>query len=279
VSPLEQIIRLLTETPCQHCGRSPYRSDRPVPLAALPTDPLDGAAFGDLPRNVDLDGAAGRDFPVRAFATTGFPGPSGPVGDVPGAGVAQDAIEAIDEDERWLWELVEEADRVRAAAPDEPTGDELPAARKALTAALGVQRRVTELNALTWAALNRPSSWLRPRHRIRLARALRHQQEAAAAAAAQVDRTRLALSALERRREHRQSYLARHRETLELGSNAQAELDRRMDELIDRYARMSDPPAWFRYGLGYPRGPEEYPDWLRRARDAIAQRRRHSGPH
>ena len=74
-----------------------------------------------------------------------------------------------------------------------------------------------------------------------------------------------------RRRDH----LATHRETLAAARVARAELAHRVDDIIDGYARMAHPPAWFRFGLGYPPRPEEQADWLGRARVEVANRRRY----
>src|SRR2546430_1334649 len=73
----------------------------------------------------------------------------------------------------------------------------------------------------------------------------------------------------------RRDYLASHGETLAAARVARAELDQRIDEIIDGYARMAHPPAWFRFGLGYPPRPGEQADWLGRARAEIAKRRRY----
>ncbi|MFD0595189.1 hypothetical protein ACFQZ4_24815 [Catellatospora coxensis] len=47
-----------------------------------------------------------------------------------------------------------------------------------------------------------------------------------------------------------------------------------LDDLIDRYARMAQPPAWFKFGLDYPPEPGQRREWLQHAREAMVERRR-----
>jgi hypothetical protein len=111
--------------------------------------------------------------------------------------------------------------------------------------------------------------------RGRLIGQLRARRAAEEAAQERVERGQARFTHLRRQVTLRRDYLAAHRETLSAARAARTELDQRIDELIDRYARMAHPPAWFRFGLGYPPGPDEQADWLCRAREEIAKRRRY----
>ncbi|OLB74562.1 MAG: hypothetical protein AUI14_23200 [Actinobacteria bacterium 13_2_20CM_2_71_6] len=177
--------------------------------------------------------------------------------------------------EQGLWELVEEAEQIRASAPPALARTDLLAARDALARALTLRERVARQVALVEEALRRPGSWLRPLHRGRLVGQLRARRVALEAAGAPVERAERRFAQLRRQAAVRRDYLATHREALSAGRAARSELDRHIDELIDGYARMPHPPAWFRFGLGYPPGPGEHADWLRRAREEIAARRRY----
>jgi hypothetical protein len=72
----------------------------------------------------------------------------------------------------------------------------------------------------------------------------------------------------------RAAYLDQHHTTISAGRNARTELERIFDDLIDSYARLAEPPAWFRFGLEYPPPPGTQRQWLYQAREAVAQRRR-----
>jgi hypothetical protein len=72
----------------------------------------------------------------------------------------------------------------------------------------------------------------------------------------------------------RAGYLREHKIVLSAGRNARVELERIFDDLIDGYARLAEPPAWFRFGLGFPPPPGAQREWLAQAREALAQRRR-----
>jgi hypothetical protein len=181
----------------------------------------------------------------------------------------------VDDRERELWDLVDEAEQIRAAAPPAPARAELVSARDALLGALALRERVARQVALVEEALRRPASWLRPVQRGRLVGQLRDRRVAEEAARERVERGQARFAQLRREALRRRDYLAGHRETLSAARAARAELDQRIDELIDGYARMPHPPAWFRFGLGYPPGPEEQADWLCRAREEIAKRRRY----
>ena len=184
-------------------------------------------------------------------------------------------VPAPDDRERELWDLVEDADQIEAAAPPAPTQDELPAARDAVLDALAQRERVARQVALVEEALRRPRSWLRPVLRGRLVGQLRARRAAEESARVRAERDQLRYAQLRRAAVRRRDYLARHRETLATARVARAELDQRIDEIIDGYARMAHPPAWFRFGLGYPPRPGEQADWLGRARAEIAKRRRY----
>jgi hypothetical protein len=181
----------------------------------------------------------------------------------------------VDDRERELWDLVDEAEQIRAAAPPAPARAELVSARDALLGALALRERVARQVALVEEALRRPASWLRPVQRGRLVGQLRDRRVAEEAARERVERGQARFAQLRREALRRRDYLAGHRETLSSARAARAELDQRIDELIDGYARMPHPPAWFRFGLGYPPGPEEQADWLCRAREEIGKRRRY----
>ena len=184
-------------------------------------------------------------------------------------------VPAPDDRERELWDLVEEADQIEAAAPPAPGQDELIAARDGVLAALAQRERVARQVALVEEALRRPSSWLRPVLRGRLVGQLRARRAAEEAARERAERDQVRFTQLRRAALRRRDYLAGHRETLAAARVARAELDQRIDEIIDGYARMAPPPAWFRFGLGYPPRPGEQADWLGRARAEIAKRRRY----
>ena len=186
---------------------------------------------------------------------------------------------AVEDDEPWLWQLVEDGDRAQERAPSAPTAEEISAARRALAAATAAQRRVeTQVNAVE-VALSRPSSWLRPGHRMALAGALRRGRAAVIAASTTRAAAARAFSEMDRRGAQRRTYLATHGALLESAADARRELDRRVDDIIDGYARSPEPPAWFRFGLGYPPKSESYGDWLTRARKAVAYRHRHGIDH
>lgn len=195
------------------------------------------------------------------------------------AAVSPATTEDVDDDEHWLWRLVEEGERVTAAAPPGPPGDQLTAAGEALTQATATCDRLDDQAAATERALAHPGSWLRPSRRAVLVKQLHRQQAGAVVAAAHRGRAAQRLAELERRDRQRTSYLAEHRDTLAAAANARRELDRRIDDLIHEYGRMADPPPWFRYGLGYPPDPANYAGWLREAREAIAHRRRFGVDH
>jgi hypothetical protein len=190
-----------------------------------------------------------------------------------------DHIDQVDDDEADLWQLVAEGDQALADAPTAPSAEEIAAARRALAAANATVRRVEAQVTAVEIALSRTGSWLRPRHRADLTRSLRRGRAAVIAAAGTRDQAATAFAEMDRRGAQLRSYLATYRTLLESADDARQELDRRVDDVINTYAKSSEPPPWFRFGLGYPPRAETYAEWLRRARAAIAYRRRNHIDH
>lgn len=154
-------------------------------------------------------------------------------------------MDRVDEAERWLWEQVSAAEQVRGEAPASPKRGELATAGDTLAKALAVHRQVAWQAELAERALRRPASWLRPVYRLRLVREARGRRAALAAAQVRVDRAGRHLDELRRQVGRWREHLAAHRETLSAGRTARAELERRIDKLVDGYARLPEPPAWF----------------------------------
>lgn len=258
-SPLQQIAQVLGASACQHCGQPPFVS-APLGVYAAPRP-------ASRPADVAARPADAAPWPADAISP-------------PAAAVDRPAdAEATDDDERWLWQLVDDGDKTRAQAPTGADPAEVSAARRAVAEATAVRRKIeSQVNAIE-VALARAGSWLRPRHRWELVASLRRGRAALVASTARTERAELDYAEVDTRAAERRSYLAAHRQTLEAAENARHELDRRVDDLIDQYARNPDPPAWFRFGLGYPPRADAYPDWLVRARTAIAYRRRHGVDH
>ncbi len=184
------------------------------------------------------------------------------------------ALDEIGEDERWLWRLVTEADRVIGLAPPTPDTGRLTRAEERYAAACRAEERIQTRIRATETALARPGSWLRLAHRTALARHLREDRAAAVLAAVQRGRVEEALNRLRAVATAHTDYLAQHHAVLAAGRNARTELERIFDDLIDGYARLQPPPAWFRFGLGYPPPPGAQREWLSQARETLAQRRR-----
>ena len=197
---------------------------------------------------------------------------------VPGRGLSgwptACALDEIGEDELWLWRLVMEADRVLAAAPPPPDEDLIAEMEQRLTAACRAEARIQVRVRATEAALARPSSWLRPAHRAALVRHRKEDQSAAMAAAVHRGRIEEVRNRLRTVAAAHHDYLAHHRTVISAGQNARAELERIFDDLIDGYARLPEPPVWFRFGLGFPPPPGTQREWLSQARETLAQRRR-----
>ncbi len=202
--------------------------------------------------------------------THGVPAARMPLDDRAAAG----ALDEIGEDEQWLWRLVDEADRVLAAAPPAPDPDRLSEVERQWAAVRLAEERIQHRVRLTEAALARPGSWLRPAHRVALARHQRDDRAATVATAVQRGRIEEVLNRLRGAAGARAAYLAEHQIVVSAGRNARLELERLFDDLIDGYARLNEPPAWFRYGVGFPPPPGAQREWLGQAREALAQRRR-----
>jgi hypothetical protein len=183
-------------------------------------------------------------------------------------------LDEITEDERWLWRLVADAERVAAASPPMPDPQQVTDTEQRYALVRLAEERVLNRIRVTERALARPGSWLRPAHRAALVRHLREDRSAAVATAVQRGRIEEALSRLRAIANAHRGYLHEHHTVLSAGRNARAELDRLFDDLIDGYAKLADPPAWFRFGLGFPPPPGAQPQWLAAAREALAQRRR-----
>ncbi|WP_026208661.1 hypothetical protein [Catelliglobosispora koreensis] len=184
------------------------------------------------------------------------------------------ALDEISEDERWLWRLVDEADRVMSAAPPAPDEQRLSEVEQRYAIVRTAEERVQARIRATERALARPGSWLRPAHRSALVKHLREDRSAAVATAVQRGRVEEVRNRLLSTRTAREAYLAQHHTILSAGRNARTELERIFDDLIDSYARLPEPPAWFRFGLEFPPAPGTQRAWLNQAREAVAQRRR-----
>ncbi|MGH3712050.1 MAG: hypothetical protein ACRDT4_01075 [Micromonosporaceae bacterium] len=188
-------------------------------------------------------------------------------------------LDHVDDAERRLWRQVEEGAKVRDSAPPEPPAEKLEAARKALAQTRRAAQALDEQIGAAETELADPRAWLRFGQRMAVAGQLSEDRNAVAPVQAQVAAAEQRVRDLERQRERRQAYLTRYRRVLEVAQRAQAELDRRIDELLHGYASQPVPPPWFGPGLGYPPKPEEYAAWLRRARAVIAYRRRYGVDH
>ncbi|MGH3661371.1 MAG: hypothetical protein ACRDTQ_05885 [Micromonosporaceae bacterium] len=181
--------------------------------------------------------------------------------------------------EERMWRQVDEGAKVRAGAPEEPSQEELVAAREALTQARRAERALREQMEAAETELADPRAWLRFGQRMSVAGQLAEDRNAIEEIRVQVTREERRVRELERRRDRRRVYLTRYRRVLEVAQAAHEELDRRVDTLVNAYARLAAPPAWFSLGLGYPPQPGEYSQWLRRARAVIAYRRRYRIVH
>jgi hypothetical protein len=184
------------------------------------------------------------------------------------------ALDEVGEEERWLWRLADEADRVARAAPARPDQQRLIEAEHRFGIVREAELRVQARIRATEAALSRPSSWLRPAHRAALARHLREDRSAAVATAVQRGRIEEIRNRLLGMATAHEAYLAKNHTILAAGKNARVELERIFDDLIDSYARLANPPAWFRFGLEYPPPPGTQREWLNQAREVVAERRR-----
>ncbi|GAA1609127.1 hypothetical protein ACFQY4_00490 [Catellatospora bangladeshensis] len=233
-----ELSRLVRQLPCPHCGQeaADHGAASPPPSQAL------------------------------------VPAAREPYDDTP----PRDPLDEIDDEERWLWRLVEEAERVAAAAPAGPDPRQLALAEQRCQEAYEAEQKVRARIQATQQALAQPSSWLRPRHRAALVRHLREDRAAVVLTAIQRGRIEEIRGRLRGVAERRAAYLTAHRTTLEAGRNARDELTRVLDHLIDSYSRMPQPPAWFRFGLDFPPEPGRRREWLDQARETMTQRRRAS---
>jgi hypothetical protein len=189
------------------------------------------------------------------------------------------APDAVTETERALWDRVDAGERIRATAPVPPDPAAISAARRAVAEATSSQRTVETQVTAIGIALARPSSWLRPRHRLGLVSALRRGRAALIAAIAAREHAEYEYDELEQRSAAWRTHLNQNSGALAAADDARRELARVIDGLIDTYAKSADQPAWFRFGLGYPPRPDRYSEWLDRARAAIAHRRRTGKEH
>ena len=187
---------------------------------------------------------------------------------------AAGALDEICEEERWLWRLVLEADRIAGAAPPAPDPARVREAQRRFESASRAEERIQARITAIESAVARPASWLRPAHRSTLVRHLKEDRAAAVAAAVHKGRIEEIRNRLLAIAEAYEGYLSEHRDILAAGGNARAELNRIFDDLIDRYARLREPPAWFRFGLGFPPAPGTQREWFYQARQALAERRR-----
>ncbi len=188
-------------------------------------------------------------------------------------------LDEIGDEERWLWRLVCESERVAALAPPEPDPRQVSETEQRYALVRLAEERVLNRIRVTETALARPGSWLRPAHRAALVRHLRDDRSAAVATAVQRGRIEEALSRLRATANAHADYLAEHHTVLSAGDNARRELERLFDDLIDGYAKLANPPVWFRYGLGFPPPPGAQPQWLASARETLSQRRRLAFEH
>jgi len=112
-------------------------------------------------------------------------------------------------DEQWLWQLVDEGDRIREQAPTAATPEEIGAARRAVAAANATVHRVEAQVEAVESALAQPWSWLRPTHRHALVGSLRRGRAAIVAATTTRDAADRAYQAMERAG-HATAHLPRH---------------------------------------------------------------------
>ncbi|MCP2326112.1 hypothetical protein HDA40_004619 [Hamadaea flava] len=180
-------------------------------------------------------------------------------------------LDEMGDEEAWLWRLVDEADRVFAAAPEPPPADRLTEAERQLALATTFEERIQMQIRAAQTALASPLSWLRPSHRAAVVRQLKRDRATAVIAAVQRRRAAEVRDRLRSATGRRTAYLAEHHVTLAAGRNARSELVKVIDDLIEGYASLTDQPVWFRFGIG---SPATTPDWLTAARQAVAKRRR-----
>lgn len=188
-------------------------------------------------------------------------------------------LDRIDTTERRYWRQVDEAAKVREAAPPGPPQEKLEVARTTADQAQKAEERLLQQIKDAEERLSDPRAWLRPGQRMALSGQLTELRNALEAVQEQVTRAERRLRDLEQRRDRRRAHMARNQRALDAGLRAQEELDRRVDQLVHAYANLPVPPPWFSLGLGYPPKPEEYSAWLRLARAVVGYRRRYDIEH
>lgn len=235
----DRVAETLAGATCQHCGRPPFS----------------GAAAD-----------------VRA-------GASGAPATPPGRGRTCAELDEVDEEERRLWRLLAEAERTFADAPARPSAEQLATARATVAEARRIERSLTERLAAAESALANPLSWFRITYRLALNNQIKSGREALTAVQARLDHSTARVNQLEAQHAKYREYLTEHRPVLDAARKARDELDRRVDDLLQGYAALPQPPAWFSLGLGYPPPAEEYDDWMPQARMVLAYRRRYGVTH
>lgn len=188
-------------------------------------------------------------------------------------------LDEVDEEERRLWRLLAEAERTFADAPPRPDADQLPAARAAVAEARRIERSLVERLEAAETALASPLSWFRITYRMALSSQAKSSRETLTTIRAKAEQASARAQHLEAQHANYREYLAEHRPVLDAARKARDELDHRVDDLLQGYAALPQPPAWFSLGLGYPPPPEDYDDWLPHARMVLTYRRRYGVTH
>jgi hypothetical protein len=197
----------------------------------------------------------------------------------PGRGRTCAELDEVDEEERRLWRLLAEAERTFADAPPRPAADQLAAARAAVAEARRIERSLTERLETAETALASPLSWFRITYRLALTNQAKTSRASLATIRAKAEQATARVQHLEAQHAKYRAYLTEHRPVLDAARAARDELDRRVDDLLQGYAALPQPPAWFRLGLAYPPPPEAYDDWLPHARMVLSYRRRYGITH
>lgn len=185
----------------------------------------------------------------------------------------------LDDVERELWRRIDRGARLRAAAPAAIPPDQLTAAAAVVTQAQVHRDRVYQRVRAIAVALAGPKGWLRLGHRVALLDQQRQQVFLLGCAERDQHAAETALTRLRHRAAARRHYLDDHATTLTDADRARADLDRRLDELVDYYLRLEEPPAWFALGIGTPPGPADFPAWVRQTRNLLERRRRAEVTH
>lgn len=204
---------------------------------------------------------------------------AGTAGPPPARGRTCAELDEVDEEERRLWRLLAEAERTFADAPSRPAADQLAAARAAVAEARRIERSLTERLETAETALTSPLSWFRITYRLALTNQVKSSRQALTTIRAKAEQATARVQHLEAQHAKYRAYLTEHRPVLDAARKARDELDRRVDDLLQGYAALPQPPAWFSLGLGYPPPPEEYDDWMPQARMVLTYRRRYGITH